>query len=81
MQLTHPKPMARIGMKRDGTDEIRAHPFFSGFVWKKLVAKTYKAPWYPKVKSPTDVGNFPDEYDDHQDVRPYTKNTDWLKGW
>jgi len=37
--------MARIGMKRDGADEIRAHPFFNGFVWEKLVGKTYKAPW------------------------------------
>ena len=40
-----PKLMARIGMKRDGADEIRAHPFFNGFVWEKLVGKTYKAPW------------------------------------
>lgn len=36
----------RIG--RNGIDELKSHPFFSGFNWKQLFYKTIKVPWIPK---------------------------------
>ena len=42
---------------------MKAHPWFSGFDFKKLDEKKLPAPYVPKIKSATDDSNF-DHYDD-----------------
>ncbi|PVU96247.1 hypothetical protein BB561_001302 [Smittium simulii] len=51
----------RIG--KDGTHQIKLHPFFQGVDWTHLRSHT-KPPWIPKLKSITDTSYFPtDEID------------------
>ena len=41
----------------NGSQEIKAHPFFNGVEWDKL--RTIRAPFEPNLKSNVDVSYFP----------------------
>lgn len=47
----------RLG--RNGADEIKSHPFFSGVDWDCL--RAVNAPFKPQLKSITDTSYFPTE--------------------
>ena len=48
-------PENRIG--RQGTDEIKKHPFFSGVDWAGCL-KSEPPPYIPKIRHATDTSNF-----------------------
>jgi serum/glucocorticoid-regulated kinase 2 len=50
-----------LGFK-NGSAEIKAHPWFEGLNWIALFDKKLKAPFIPLVKSFSDVSNFDPEF-------------------
>jgi serine/threonine protein kinase len=59
----------RLGCRRGGAEDVRAHPFFAGVDWAALRARAVPAPWRPALASDTDTGNF-DEYEEEEDAPP-----------
>ncbi len=47
-KLVQQNPNARLGFL--GIAEIKVHPFFKGFDWGKVYAKTMKPPFTPQVR-------------------------------
>jgi len=56
-------PSRRLGTLKNGPKDVKAHPWFTGFDFKKLENKQLPAPYVPKIKSQTDDSNF-DHYED-----------------
>jgi len=76
-RLLHHKSTKRLGVTKGGAQNIKEHPWFSGFDWTALIEKRLPAPIVPKIKSPEDTSNF-DDYPDDDKVPPYVDNgTDW----
>lgn len=46
-KLMDQNPNTRLGFF--GAGEIKAHPFFKGYDWAKVVTKSIKPPYTPKV--------------------------------
>ena len=46
-KLMDQNPNSRLGFL--GAGEIKAHPFFKGYDWAKIVTKSIKPPYTPKV--------------------------------
>ena len=65
----------RLGMLRNGADDVKAHSWFRGIDWAKLEGKAYKTPWKPTFTDPLDDSNF-DEYEVDMRVPNYAA---WLK--
>jgi serine/threonine protein kinase len=60
-KLLDKDPKTRIGSKNDA-DEIVNHPWFKGFDWDGLMAKTIVAPFIPeveKIRKRSSVGSLP----------------------
>ena len=54
-----PKPYARLGREsHSNSNAIRKHPFFNGFNWKSLRARTMNSPFTPSIASKYDGHNF-----------------------
>ena len=51
----------RLGSQK-GFDEIKVHPFFSGFNFEALLAQKLTPPFVPKLSGKLDVGNFDEEF-------------------
>lgn len=43
------RPALRLGVQAGGADDIKRHPWFTGFDWAAFEAHTLKAPYVPKV--------------------------------
>jgi serum/glucocorticoid-regulated kinase 2 len=61
VQFLNRDPSQRIGSKGD-VEEIKAHPFFKGIDWQKLLRKEYEPGYKPKVKDKTEAVNFDEEF-------------------
>lgn len=60
--LLCPKPYDRLGRaSHNNSNELYRHPFFNGFSWKSLRAKTLRAPFIPNVNSKYDGSNFDED--------------------
>ncbi|ORX82508.1 kinase-like protein [Anaeromyces robustus] len=59
-KLLNREPTERLG--NNGSEEIKAHPFFGGIDWVKLYNKKYQPPFKPSVSSATDTSNFDEEF-------------------
>lgn len=68
--LLRPKPAMRLGMQKNGPEDILNHAWFAGIDWKKLEAKRYKPPYRPEVTSELDDRNF-DDYGSDDGVMKY----------
>ena len=55
--LTHKDPNKRLGCEEIGVPKLKAHPFFKGIDWKKLLRKELPAPYQPSVRDSIDVSN------------------------
>eukprot|EP00051_Salpingoeca_urceolata_P016843 m.226314 g.226314 ORF g.226314 m.226314 type:complete len:831 (-) comp18795_c0_seq6:158-2650(-) len=51
-------PKHRLGSGSTGTDNVKAHPFFSDIDWRQVYMRELVPPFQPTVKDDTDVGNF-----------------------
>eukprot|EP00908_Phaeocystis_cordata_P026034 Transcript_8509.p2 GENE.Transcript_8509~~Transcript_8509.p2 ORF type:complete len:482 (+),score=294.80 Transcript_8509:1140-2585(+) len=59
-------PAQRLGCLKRGGRDVREHAFFKPVDFTELEAKTIRAPFVPKIKSPLDTSNF-EHYDDDDD--------------
>jgi serine/threonine protein kinase len=55
--LLNRSPDKRLGSFND-LDDIKAHPFYEGFDWEKLLRKEIEVAFKPQVKSADDSSNF-----------------------
>ena len=76
-------PVQRLGSLKRGHRDVSGHLFFKPVDWQQLTRKTQKAPYIPKISSPTDTSNF-DSYEDEsgEDWRRFNdKNKNVFKGF
>ena len=59
--LLRKNPQERIGSK-NGSTEIKSHPWFSDVNWDQLLNRKVVPPYVPSVESETDVSNFAEEF-------------------
>ncbi|XP_022914385.2 cGMP-dependent protein kinase, isozyme 1-like isoform X1 [Onthophagus taurus] len=69
LKLCRPTPTERLGLQKNGIDDIRNHKWFQGFEWNKLRSKKMKAPYVPKLTSNIDVRNI-DSFKKDDDIPP-----------
>ena len=50
----------RYGCMKGGADDVKAHRWFHGLSFKKMLLFDVEAPYKPYVKAPDDTTNFPD---------------------
>jgi len=80
--LLHGQSDQRLGCLAGGCDDIKRHPWFAGFDWDGLKAKTMPAPFVPTVESNTDTQYFdPEDVSDESSVESYDEDDDWCTGF
>jgi len=60
--LLQKDPTKRLGYGKEDGELVKAHPFFKGVDWDKLLRKDIKAPFKPKVKDDSDLSQFDQEF-------------------
>ncbi|RKP05470.1 kinase-like domain-containing protein, partial [Thamnocephalis sphaerospora] len=55
-------PTRRLGAGPEDALEIKRHPFFRSVDWDAMLQKKVPPPFFPEVKSRTDVSNFDEEF-------------------
>lgn len=55
-------PTTRLGMPDSPDGAIRAHPFYKGVDWNKVQTRQTNPPFKPNIKSPSDAGNFDEDF-------------------
>ena len=63
-------PTNRLGMRSNGEQEIREHPFFSQIDLAALTQKAIEPPYKPQVRDAFDVSNFEAIQSGELDVSP-----------
>lgn len=56
--LCNQVPSERLPMKKGGTDNIKQHPWYTGFEWDDIFEGTMEPPYKPVVKEKKDHANF-----------------------
>ncbi|CDI97782.1 cGMP dependent protein kinase [Echinococcus multilocularis] len=74
-RLCRNTPTERLGMGRQGIQEIRNQKYFQGFDWDGVRNQTLQSPFHPKVNGPCDFSNF-DQFPVSDDLPP-----DEMSGW
>ncbi|XP_013401008.1 ribosomal protein S6 kinase alpha-5 [Lingula anatina] len=60
LKLLTKDPKKRLGA--DGSEDVKAHPFFKNINWDDLANKLIAAPFKPKIKHDEDTSNFSEEF-------------------
>ncbi|NXX82582.1 PKN2 kinase, partial [Urocolius indicus] len=55
-------PERRLGAGEKDAEEIKIQPFFKVIDWAALFARKLKPPFVPKLRDPTDISNFDEEF-------------------
>ncbi|VDK38194.1 unnamed protein product, partial [Taenia asiatica] len=74
-RLCRNTPTERLGMGRQGIQEIRNQKYFQGFDWDGVRNQTLQSPFKPKVNGPCDFSNF-DQFPISDELPP-----DETSGW
>jgi len=77
-ELCNSDPSKRLAVKKGGIDNIKQHPWYSGFDWEIMWNRTMKVPFKPTVKSKKDHGNFQAR---REDMPPQVHYKDDKSGW
>lgn len=78
-KLLVPNSSIRLGMLRNGTNDIWQHPFIikSGYTVDKIMKREIKPPYCPHINTTTDVYNF-EEFDNIDfPIKKYTGKFDY----
>jgi len=70
-QLLNGNPNYRLGMLRNGSKDVRNHPWFSDMDWAAMEAKQLEVPFKPKIKNKYDTSCFDDEDVGQLEVIPF----------
>ena len=71
----------RYGNLKGGVNDIKEHRWFNDFDWKKLLQKSLKPPFIPRIKSDGDTSNY-SQYPDSPDLPKMLKqNEDPFLNW
>lgn len=74
----------RLGMLKNGVDDVKQHRWFNSIDWKSLLAKKSTMKFYkPPIKGPGDTSNFnsyPDS-DNQNPSAPLKPNEDPFLDW
>jgi len=62
LKLLVKDPKKRLGYGKDGINNIKAHIFWKGLDWNKLLQKKIQAPFKPVVCDELDTRNFAEEF-------------------
>lgn len=60
--LLKKKPEERIGCRKGGVAELKAHPWFKNIDWEQLALKQVKPPFVPTTDSTDDVQQIDEEF-------------------
>merc|ERR1712176_190511 len=69
--LCHADPSERMPMKKEGTENIKRHPWYRGFDWNAMMKFTLDPPYKPQVKNKKDKANFSARKEDIPPQVPY----------
>jgi hypothetical protein len=72
LRLLELKPIMRLGCKKGGMEELWDDPWFDGFTMDLVERKALRPPYVPKLESETDVLNFDEVDDEHEDIDSYS---------
>ncbi|CAG9854017.1 unnamed protein product [Phyllotreta striolata] len=78
-RLCRAVPSERLGMKKNGIQDIKGHKWFMGMDWQKLVQGGYHSPFKPKLNGPVDTKYF-DNFKPDNDKTP-EENSGWDNGF
>jgi cGMP-dependent protein kinase len=71
-------PSSRLPMKKGGIDNIKNHPWYSGFSWTNMEGLTAEPPYKPPIKDKKDMANFSAR---PEDMPPFFEYKDPKDGW
>ena len=57
-ELCTTNPVYRLGYSKQSFKEIRSHPWYTRFDWKKFRSRELKAPWVPTLEHESDTRYF-----------------------
>jgi cGMP-dependent protein kinase len=78
--LCQQNPNERLPMKKGGTDNVKKHGYFDGFVWADAESLKMTAPYKPTVKSKKDIANFSARKEDMPPQLPFKPDgSEWDK--
>lgn len=69
--LLEKDPLKRIG--KNGSGEVKSHPWFEKVNWNALANKSIKAPFVPILTSDADHSNFDEEFTT-KSINSYSEN-------
>uniref|UniRef100_A0A7S2R3M6 cGMP-dependent protein kinase n=1 Tax=Rhizochromulina marina TaxID=1034831 RepID=A0A7S2R3M6_9STRA len=75
--LLNMDPSRRPGMGQRGGRDVLESSWFSTFDFQQFTAKKMRAPWLPKIKSPTDTSHFDPYHVDESVDESYHDEGDW----
>eukprot|EP00924_Labyrinthula_sp_SR-Ha-C_P003562 maker-scaffold_53-snap-gene-1.1-mRNA-1 protein AED:0.07 eAED:0.07 QI:0/1/0.5/1/1/1/2/172/868 len=70
-RLLQRHPHERLGMERDGSNEMKKHEWFKELDWVQLRARELQTPWKPNLDNNLDVSNFEEYDEDEEDIMEY----------
>lgn len=76
--LCQTDPQQRLAVKKGGIENIKTHPWYTGFEWGTMMDRTMKVPYKPQVKSKKDNTNFSAR---REDMPPQVHYKDDKSGW
>ncbi|XP_050514550.1 cGMP-dependent protein kinase 1-like [Diabrotica virgifera virgifera] len=74
-KLCRPVPSERMGMQKNGIQDVKNHKWFLGVDWQKMQKMEIPSPFKPKLEGPTDTKYF-DNFKKDSDKTP-----EELSGW